>query len=411
MSRRRGLVLVALVVLAAAGHWLYHYAPRLRAAAPADDLPGRLLTDRTFDAAVWVPYPHQTLRALERRSGIDAAALKSAATLLELELPLDRLGGRGLPPASALAVAARSDGSRAAAAVRVYPMAAAFARLSGHLADNPWLRGGAVDLDGRRLVVAWHGTTWTVATPDVQVTSADPPVAAVSAETEDALAVLRSGRRLGGLPSGRLALRLDGDALELASVGATLDAVLPKPLASVSSSGGGEQAVLVAWSPEPRRALLLLPPRVAGAGEVPRMASLVEPGGRRWRLPAEGLLEATGREPVRATREAWRVVASDDEALQAADRLVPHLDAAHADYRRLGFGLWLDLASARTEIDRLAAQAEGSPLLAPRDRRRARAAADLAQALARGHRRALVAVGTGEAPPLVARLEAPVGAD
>ncbi|HJX30062.1 MAG TPA: hypothetical protein VJ885_19330, partial [Thermoanaerobaculia bacterium] len=224
MRRFRNLLLLLVVVALAAGHYLYWYAPRERAAAPeAGGLPARLLGSGAYDACFWAPYPHQNLAQLQGAIDNGPAWVAAVARVADVPAPVvPAFGPFTVPPASELAGCSDLDGDRFLIVTKVYPSLAAVARLSGRLAENPWLSGGEVTNvrnDGpvpaqRKLTIAWREGYWTVSAggelPDLA--AKDAP----SATFPEGLAVFRLLRGPSEFPTGNYRLRREGEDLVLA---------------------------------------------------------------------------------------------------------------------------------------------------------------------------------------------------
>lgn len=387
---RLWLLIGALGLLAAVGHWLFWYQPRLRPAAPGDDLPGRLLASGDFDTAIWLAYPHQNLPSLATATGLDAGSLAASLRLAGLDLPaLDRMR---LPPASSVAVAVRDD--RWMVAARVFPAAAGFVRLSGLLAGNPWFAGGRVG----EVTVAWRGTTWIASTgpPPTMDATLDSPLDS-PIETGDrtpALARVHSRGQGDVLPNGSLRLLAGRDFVVLTS--GTAGSPLLEGGRRVLDAAEGLLLVVAAeaeGTPDaPTDQAMLLLPLAAGTdeSELPRAAILHRPAGpgpddcRRWDLPGESLLKIAGHDRPQGAAAGWHADTTDALALGSALAAAPELRALSEAATGLPrWALWLDVVPAAHELDRLARGVEGSPLVSRRERRRWLDAARVLRALAR----------------------------
>ncbi|MEL7060021.1 MAG: hypothetical protein AAGN46_08355 [Acidobacteriota bacterium] len=370
-ARRRWPWVVAFGVLALVGHVIFWYAPRARPAAPSDDLPGQLFTSAAYESALHIPYPHQNLKALAA-SGFDGPALDAALRLAGV-LDGDLLAGSldRLPPADSLSLAADDDGDRFAAAVRLYPLAAGFVRLAGSLGDNPWMRGGPVEIDGRAAEVAWSGRTWSVVSPPSAGAPPSPAGASLEAHRTPALLTVRLG-------SGRLVRQ--GDTFRLQRRGGRLEVVSSQSALELEAPDLAEARVpLLAVAGRPRRALFLLaPPAGASRTDLPRTVTARELGAPAWKLPTDELLRLVGRRPIEQRAGAWRFL-GDTPGLRLARTMVDDLDRISASY--LDLGLWLRLEPTAAELRRLADGLGRVPILSRSERRRIRDAAFLAERL------------------------------
>lgn len=403
-ARIRWIAVGVGILLLIVGHYLYWYGARARAAAPDDDLPARLLVEESlFPLALWMPYPHQNLGALDRGSGLDGEALRAALRLAGLPEPaLPGFGGLSVPPARSLAVATDLAGERFVVMARVYPLFAGFARLSGWIANNPWLGGGLIRLEDRTLEVTWKGTAWCVGTPALP-----PHLLAEAADraTGDALARARAAgpallwadvrSATDPIPVGLYGFRARDGVLELASTGPAERSMGPS--ASDRVSGGPPSmdeagALLLAYRlgrpvlDEPTQAMVLYSHDPTDVAELPRASVLHDGSGKRWDLPAEGLLELAGRLPDEAEVPGWRLVATDDQSLHLSRGLVADLDrlSGSGEDGLLEVGLWLELERASIEAGRLRRGLEASPLAGSRQLERWTEAERLLSALA-GH--------------------------
>ncbi len=187
------------------------------------------------------------------------------------------------------------------------------ARLSGTLADNPWLAGGEVrEVEGqgdkvveRVLRVAWRGPVWTVAAgeePTIEAPLNNPLLYPRS------LGIIRLEREISDFPDGDYLLRRRAGDLELARDSSEPPTELPDPTTEKP------RPVLLAvagasWPPaEPRP----LPPAAfalfeleAGKGasfgpfgELPGAAVFHPPGSDPLGAARPGADRAAGREPA-----------------------------------------------------------------------------------------------------------------
>lgn len=420
MTRRTAIWLATIpfVVLAALGHWIYWYQPRLRADAPGEDLPSRILRSEGFDTAVWIAHPHQNLPTLAEMTGLDAPGLAAALRLAGVTgADAPRLGQVRIPPASSLAVAASDDGEHVMAAARVHPLAAGFLRLAGMLASNPWLEGGTVRVgtgapgeSAVEVTLAWRGATWTAATNpadldglDEQTTESDGWAPAVAWVRHRSASATSDGRTV--LPSGRLVLLATEGSVRLASRQAAAASGDRPPRSDRLEQGrrvleAGEALLVLmrgatVGDAAPEQSMLLLPlPADTDVSELPRSAVLhrtlpsAGAGGKVWKLPGEQLLEIAGHDLPRGAAAGWEVRATDAIGLGSALAAAPELRKL-TELKQSGagglptWGLWLDVSPASVEIDRLARGLEQSPFLRRSDRLRWNDAAIVLRSMAR----------------------------
>lgn len=356
--RARWLLASAVVVLAAFGHVYYHYFPRARAAAPGDSPVAALLADADFPAAVWVPYPHQNLARLRELAGTEPATLRALARLAGLPSPsLPGFGPLALPPSSEIAVASDETGERFVVFAQVYPAFAAFAKLAGRLANNPWLRGGEIVVDGRTAEVSWSGSTWRVISSQLspEVVQRVPPAVDSGADA-GGLAWIRIWQSVEPLPAGLYRLRQDDGGLLITS---RQDGEPETALgSSLAAELGGEGLFLLIYTSgnpaldESARSLAFFDQQQDKQLELPRIASFHEPGSARWSLPGESLLELAGREPRATTEGTWAIAALDSTSLEEARGVTPALDGLRTG--GLAWGLWFDLDGGLAEVRRIA---------------------------------------------------------
>jgi hypothetical protein len=408
---RRTVFALAALPLAAvlvAGHVAYWYMPRLREARPRPGLlPARLLASDDLPFAVWMPYPHQNLAMLEAApsEGLSWAdfsrALARLAGVPEPALPA--FGSFRVPPSREIAFAADEKGERFALAAEVYPAVAAFAKLSGALADNRWLRGGELTVEGRKVSVAWHGRVWTVSSPAFPRLEGDPP----GPSGPPSLLVAEARRPAPSLPPGRFHLTRQGRDLVFASAGAAPEgfafevpehADLGLFLLVVSGGNVGRKEPIQAMAFFGRENPLTFKQRGVSF-ELPGMASIWETGGERWSLPGESLLEWSGRKARRTEIGRFSVAALDRRSFRRIQDLAPKLAYLVVPRRegRLAWGLWLDLAVGRLEISRIARVMEAIPLVSAEQRQRWRDTATVLEPVARAFSR--VSLVVTEEPP------------
>jgi hypothetical protein len=403
-GRRLAVAAAAVVALAAVPHWLVHYRARERAGRPGAEAVA-LLTDDAWRAALWIPYPHQNLAALEGRVGELRRLARDLAD--PGAFALQRFGPFALPPGRELAVAIAEDG-RVRALERVYPTVAWIARAAGTVARNPWLAGGEIrDRGGAlRATVAWKGTLWTCETVAPPLSAPEAQLGGGSPGRKRPQKGSRSRRGAGPEPGGADDFAgtpvLSTESSGVLALARGMDP-LPRGLYRLARSGPGAELELVAGSP-PAGSLLpaaLVPPALTApagwiaewpepgkelgdgvAGEtlramalwaepgavegLPRLAALDRAGAERFSLPGEGLLRLIGE-------RAKEAVAGPSIRVRALDRA--SLDAGVAFAGLLPGGRPADLLAA-ADPEALAPIAQGIadklgilPGLAERERR------------------------------------------
>ncbi len=378
-----------LLLVGAVAHGFYWYWPRERPDLPR---PGsgaaELLTAGAYDAALWLPYPHQNLGELEKSMPELAEVVAASSRLLggrsEGEPP--SFGPFRLPPSRELTVALDLEGGRAEAVAEVYPLLGFLARLAGKIAGNPWLAGGEVESGRRRFGVSWEGNLWRVKSLDgapsargASTDGADHPKADL------ALALLRVARPLSGLPAGTYALEHQGRGFLLSGLSGW------RPPVELVLADSEAAAVAFVATPTGERLGALFDSRLS---LVPRLATFHEPGKKRWKLPAESLLELAGDLP-QGHAGGWNIVAVDDNAYQRAVALAPRVAALRGG--PLTLGLWLRPAEARAITAELAKNLDKIPVLGDEPSRRFRDMTTLLAALERFERVTVVAGrGSGE---------------
>jgi hypothetical protein len=360
MRRLLKIALALLLVGLAAGHVVYWYWPRERAAAPEPGgLPARLLASGAYDACLWVPYPHQNLGVLAESVGDGPSYLAAVARVADLPRPvLPSFGPFALPPSSEIVACSDLEGNRFLLVARVYPALGAVARLAGRLAGNPWLQGGEVkesegkgdEVVERTVRVAWRDSFWTVSSgPESEL-----DWTATLSPFPPSLGIARLEREVSDFPAGDYLLqRQDGDLqVELSGSG---------PLPEKPEMGGKIPPVLIAvagpsWPareprPLPPAAFILFDTddgiQAGPLGRLPGAAVLHPPGRERWSLPAQGIAGLLANRLPKGNADGWRIVALDGSSLRRAKRLAPRISALTPPGEegetdgRLILGLWV----------------------------------------------------------------------
>lgn len=400
LKKLRFLAPAVLAALLLAGHLYYWYAPRAREASPEPGgLPARLLASGAYDACFWVPYPHQNVGVLRGRLEDGAAWLGAVARVADLPPPvMPSFGPFAVPPSSEIAACSDLNGARFFLVARVYPTLAAVARLSGKLADNPWLAGGEVresraegaEVAEHVIRVAWKEGLWTISSgdkvPDLSSSPASP------AARPPSLGIFHLDKGVSDFPTGDYLLRRTGggqdgrDDLEmtLERAGAVAAPDLPPDALPVLLAVAGPSWPPAEPKPLPAAALALFDvgderPREEGRaafgplGALPGVAVFHPPGGRRWEVPTEGLAGLlTGGLP-KGNAAGWRIVAVDAASLSRAEALAPRLSALAppdgsplANGGRLVIGLWAKPGPALRLVARVRKFFQKVPLVEPR---------------------------------------------
>jgi hypothetical protein len=432
MRRLRGLGLVLVAALLLAGHIYTWYMPRARPAAPKPGgLPARLLAAGaagSYDACFWVPYPHQNLGVLRNRLEDGAAWLDAVARVADLPPPvLPGFGPFALPPSSEIAACSDLSGHRFFLVADVYPTLAAVARLSGKLADNPWLAGGEVrEAEGdspeeRVLRVAWREGMWTVTSgedvPDLRRTStaATPAKTAQDAPAlPESFGLFRLFRGISDLPTGDYLLRRQGDDLEvtLARADAVPAPELPADLTPVLLAVAGPSWPAAEPKPLPPAAFAIFDIGEEGKAEgraafgslgaLPGIAVFHPPGGQRWEVPTQGLAGLLTGSLPRGDADGWQILAIDAASLTRAKALAPRLSTLTppdggtppGQAGRLVLGLWVRPAPAVRLVSRVRKFFEKVPVVEQRQSQRWRDWETLLRPLAPCDRIALAATQT-----------------
>lgn len=364
------LATLLIVLVLTAGHIYFWYLPRERPGRPdGDSMAGRLLAHDDYDVAVWVPYPHQNLGDLYRTAGVEDAALAALGRLAQLPTPeVPEFGAMRVPPASELVIVADEDNQRFAVCAKVFPAFAAFSRLSGRLADNPWLSGGEIYVEGQRLEVAWRGNWWIVASPELPPVDSMP--AAPDSQDPVALALIQVRKASPPLPAGRFYVQRRQGGLEVVS------RQPPSEIPPFATLGLAEQDVflmaLAARQPatdEAAQAMAFFSMDDVELPELPRVMVLHGDQGRHWDLPGESILELAGRGADSVTVDGWTITGLDNASLESGRLLLPGLRPLvdSSSPSRLQWGLWLDLGEGLAEVSRIVHLLEQVPIV-PRSR-------------------------------------------
>jgi hypothetical protein len=359
MRRLLRIALVLLVLLLIAGYILYSYWPRERAGAPeVGGLPARLLASGEYGACLWVPFPHQNLGALAGSIGDGPAYVAAAARVAELPVPdLPSFGPFAVPPSREIVACSDLDGERFFLVARVYPGLAAIARLSGRLADNPWLKGGEVretrgrrsEVEERVLHVAWREGFWTVRSGEEPRLERTTP----AAPFPSSLGIFHLEQDVSDFPAGDYVLERKGQDLEVSLAGGP-------PVPDPPVAAGENAPVLLAaagptWPaesprPVPPAAMALFDIQgglnLGPLGKLPGAAVFNPPGGRRWALPGRGVAGLIAKNLPRGNSVGWDIVALDAASLARAEALAPEIaslvpPAGDGPGGRLVLGLWL----------------------------------------------------------------------
>jgi hypothetical protein len=401
MKRFRGLLILLLLASLAAGHLVYWYAPRERAAAPEPGgLPARLLDSGAYDACFWIPYPHQNLGKLRGAIGDGAAWVGAVARIADLPPPvLPAFGPFTVPPSEEIAGCSDLSGKRFLIVAKVYPTLAAVSRLSGKVADNPWLSGGEVrEVSGpepgedaepseKVLTVAWREGYWTVRTGEAPDLAPSDRTAAARPES---LGLFRLLRDVSQFPVGDYRLRREGEDLVLALDGdhppPPREPDLPRKAAPVLLAVAGPAWPASEARPLPPAAFALFEldeasrgARISSLGSLPGAAVFNAPDGEpRWGLPAQGIAGLVSKSLPRGNAAGWKINAVDAESLHRAKLLAPrlarltspHLDGGSGDGGRLVLGLWAQPRPALQVVADVRTILQGLPLVSRNQIRR-----------------------------------------
>jgi hypothetical protein len=319
--------LAALALLGAAAHLAYGYLPRERPAVPSGAARA-LLAGSAGDVAVWIPFPHQNLARLERRTGdLGRWAAWVAGREAGEPPPLPRFGPFPVPPADELVVVARADGA-VRAELAAFPVVVALARAAGTLARNPWLAGGEVALArGRRGRVDWQGRRWTLEAGLPAPAPGGPPGPAAPPDLPT-LGLVRLIRAVEPLPAGLYRiLRAPGsgrlEVLSGAPPAASPDLLRADADRAAAPAGwwaeraaDGAARALVVWD---------LDGDVPG---LPAVSALDRGGARPFRLPAEPLARLVGRPLEQVEAFGFRIRALELDAVARSVPLARDLAAA-----------------------------------------------------------------------------------
>lgn len=386
-------VLVALVL----GHVWFHYRPRTRPARPdASSSVAAVLGDDRFPFVLWLPYPHQNLGVLRPHDDDHQAFLAAAARLGGQPPPrLPSFGGFAVPPAREMVLAADRDGGFLAKA-SLYPAMAAFARLAGKVAGNPWLSGGEVTIDDRPATVAWQGNVWIVSSGIEDPGQAGGAVSPTW--PRKVLALTTVTQAVPPFAAGHYGLRRVADGLELRGEAEMSEAVW----APVSAARAERLVVAVLdgdREPTPTRGLAVFAPEASASLDLPRSAAFnridseTDRGVDPWKPPGSELLRLVGRSLRRSDRAGFALAAVDRASLRAVEALAPSLRPVSD--APVGWALWSDLPNALAEVERIGSMLAALPLIPRRETQRWLDAATVLRPAARHFGRFTVAVDAG----------------
>jgi len=409
--RRRLRYWILLVLIAAlAAHVALWYWPRVHAARPVVGGEARaLLEARGYDVALWIPYPHQNLAALERRVGDLDDFVRPLSQLSGTPQPrIPHLGPFRLPPARELAWASSADGRRWRLVVRLYPAVAMVLRAAGRVAGNPWLSGGAVESAGRRLEVTWKGpVTWCLeprgAVADMASAEGAVSGAANSRGNDAIVALVRLGSPHGALPAGTYRIQTGAGALQ-----ATMGDPPAGTLRAVNTMLTGGAALTLLRREHPGsghgvEALAIVPATSGGSMQLPTAVALSEAPSSRLPLPGERQLGRLGIHPLEGRVGAWTIRAWDDSAAEYGRRMLPQVERWASGDPHQTIVLRIELAAIGRWAANLGAGLNELPLVG---KEMARNWLDVARvALACGPRARLLAAVNDSPPSVAIRLE------
>ena len=349
--RRRALIVAVLLMTLLAGHLYFWYWPRPRVGHPeAESLAGRLvLAHDGLPYRLWLPFPHQNLKALEQHLG-SAGSLKQASVELAgfdvFKVP--SFGPFRVPPAREILMATDEDRDRILMVVRMYPVIRWVLRAAGTVAGNPWLAGGEIRLGDRDVQIRWVGGDWIASSVGL-----DLDVITQDVVETDLLAAFRTTESIGVVPGGLYALQLGKTGLSVSSV----QSRFPSKTAVSSFVGSTGVALVSAHFPpadvrDGVNALALLVRTGGEAAQVPGAVVVHRGAEKRWNLPGERLLSVAGIQPVSVTREGWSVWAYDDASLSTGTDLIPAIEAMQQSARAesISSAGEIDLRQARVAV-------------------------------------------------------------
>jgi hypothetical protein len=352
----------------------------------------------------WVAYPHQNLGAAARAIEDPAAAIAAAARLADLgDVALPAFGPFALPPADALAIAVDPGGENLAVTIEVFPAVALLARVAGLVAGNPILRGGTVELSGRRVRVAWRGRAWSMVGEGGPGAGGVPPdgspagtLPSASAGEGDALALLVLAEKQGAIEAGTYRLHRDDRDLVLGSTGGGDWEAVAELVEEQARREDLAFLGLRADSPDAMSVLVL--PRTGGEGlRLPDAAVAWIGSGKRWPLPGERILRLLGIDPFEGTIGEWGVMAMDRPSLEIATRLAPGL-GERARASRASLLIWVRPRDYLPLVSAIAGVLDALPIAPRREVEHWQDLETVLQALGPVERvRATVATGGGEA--------------
>ncbi len=356
------------ILIAVMGHVYYWYWPRLRPATPSAESPVALLVLEEGGAGVrlWVPYPHQTLTHVDRQLADLEAVGEAAEQLFGLAAPrLPTFGPFPFPPAREMAVVADSENQELTAMASVYPLAARLFRVAGWLADNPWMAGGELELQGRKLRIEWQDDLWLATTLSERPRTGD-------AETSvgQCAALLRVPGDTGHFPAGLLRLLERGSGWLLTT---TLEGDPESWAARLEPwrSAG----VAVSWShigsADGRTDVrsLLVTSESSGSGGLPPLVSIESAESEEAsQLPGQRLLEPLGVQVHRHRRGSWILRSYDENLLAIGEVVAERLDRAEALTGIRGSTLGhVDLNEASRALLEVAEALRAVPILGERE--------------------------------------------
>jgi hypothetical protein len=349
--RRTTLIVAVLLVTLLAGHLYFWYWPRPRAGRPdSESVAGQLvLAHDGLPYRLWLPFPHQNLKALEQHLGSAGSLRQASVELAGFDIfKVPSFGPFRVPPSREILLATDEDRGRMLMVVRMYPVIRWVLRAAGRVAGNPWLAGGEIQLGDRDVEIRWVGGDWIASSAGL-----DLDVIAQDVVAMDLFAAFRTTESIGVVPGGLYALELDKSRLSVSSVTSRFP-----PKTAVSSFVGSTGVALVSAHFPPAdvregvNALALLVRTGSDAAQVPGAVIVHRGAEKRWNLPGERLLSVAGIQPVSVAREGWSVWAYDDASLSTGADLIPAIETMQRSARVEGISSAgeIDLGQARVAV-------------------------------------------------------------